>query len=312
LTDSVFRLALNDFAYHWSFPEIVADSAGLFEKRGMKVEWYDATPEAYVRKGDLYSELLRHGETDLYHAGEWACIERVVEHRNAVIVAKTPPSAGSLNSTFTIYVRNDSPVKTPKDLSEKKVAIEPGTGSYYTALQDLERYLPVDEISLVQGGEPHRRLLMLLRGDVEAASLLGPWTELADKMGMRALLRTQRTNSTASVTRRTQSAESLMTFFDAVNEAIGLVNDGGDIVRRLYFERFSKVLKPLPPEVYEQGMKLRDSLYLPKWSHWEPFWREDFNRAYDWMVERKLIKRGARYEDVSLPDPNSIFPSLRR
>ncbi|HZW84749.1 MAG TPA: hypothetical protein VFE91_02460, partial [Nitrososphaerales archaeon] len=82
------RLAVNTYAFHWSFPEILADSLGLFAKRGVKVVWADATPAGVVDKTSMYTDLLRDGLTDIYHAAEWGCINRVLKSDYSWIIAK--------------------------------------------------------------------------------------------------------------------------------------------------------------------------------------------------------------------------------
>ena len=158
------KLALSAYAFHWSFPEIVAYESGLFRESGIEVDWRNATPPAVTNKTAMYTDLLREGRTDVYHAGEWACINRVAKSDDAWIVAKSDPGKGTLNSTFSIYVRRDSGVAGPADLARETVAIEAGTGSYFIAVQDLERFMPKASVNLVQLGEPHKRLLALMKG----------------------------------------------------------------------------------------------------------------------------------------------------
>lgn len=306
-----FKLALNSYAYHWSFPEIVADQMGFFGDAGVRIEWSDATPRATTDKHTLYSDLLESGLTDLYHAGEWACIERVLSHPDAGIVARSMPGARTLNSTFALFIRPDSSAKTPGDLSGKKIAIELGTGSYYTVLQDLQRYIPREKINLVQGGEPHKRLLMLYRGEVGAASLLGPWFDLGEALEMRPLLKTKRSAPTTAVVRRSKNRTDLKNFFKAVNRAITVINEGDNKVREIYFERFARVLKELPRELEEAGLSLKENLSVSKWRRWEPYPKEDFERAYRWMLGNKFATAGANYNDVAISRGGEIFRGTR-
>lgn len=308
MKNSPFRLAVNSYAFHWSFPEIVADQMGLFKKWGLRLEWTDATPRKLAKKGSMYTDLLNKGLTDLYHAGEWACIERVLSHAGAGIVAKSSPSNGTLNSTFTLYVGEGSEIRSPEQLANKLVAVEPGTGSFYTALQDLERHMTRDEIKLVHGGEPHRRLMMLARRQVVAASLLGPWADLAEVLGMRAVLRTKRTNPTTAVIRRNQSPEPVSRFFEAVNEAIEMINSGPERVRNIYFESFSRVLAKLPLDIREAGLRMKRKLSASRWEKWQPYMKGDFEKTYAWMLERRLARPKATYRDVLIPNLDLIFP----
>lgn len=305
--EGTIKLAVNRYAYHWSFPEIVAEDLGLFEKNSIEIDWFDATPDNITNKGSMYKDLLAGGQTDLYHAGEWACIERVLSDASSVIVAKSSPLPGSLNSSFSLYVKRDSDVKRPSDLAGREVAIEPGTGSFYTALQDLERFIPRGDIKLVQGGEPHRRLELLDAGKVAAASLLGPWTDLADELGMRPIIKTERRNPTTSVVRKQQPLWLLKRFFKSVNNAIEVINRRPEGVRPLYFDWFAKVLPQLPQELRRTGMTLSEVIAVPKWGKWEPYTIFDFVPTYRWMTGRGLARPGASFKDVYSGGVTQVF-----
>ncbi|MDA4120408.1 MAG: hypothetical protein OK436_07450, partial [Thaumarchaeota archaeon] len=112
------NLALNKYAFHWSYPEILADEQGLYAKNEVEVRWRDATPREVVNKTVMYTDLLKERETDVYHAGEWACIDRVAKSPGTWIIAKSPPGDGTLNSSFALFVRSDSPVQSPADLAK--------------------------------------------------------------------------------------------------------------------------------------------------------------------------------------------------
>ncbi|MDA4118585.1 MAG: hypothetical protein OK455_09605, partial [Thaumarchaeota archaeon] len=223
-TNLIVNIAVNKHNFQWAFPEMVADELGLFGKHGLEVNWSDATPAGVTNKATMYTELLMSKKTDVYHAGEWACILRVLDSKGSRIVSKSMPAPGTLNATFSLYVRKASGYSSPADLKDKPIAIEMGTGSYYTALQDLERYMPKESIKLTQVGEPHKRLLALVNDEVEAASLLSPWTDLANALSVVELLRTSRSNPTTVVAREDDDPDKLRQFFMAVNEAIDRMN----------------------------------------------------------------------------------------
>jgi hypothetical protein len=62
-------------------------------------------------------------------------------------------------------------------------------GSHFTTLQVLEQVLPRAHIRTVHAGGPGQRLLALLRGEIEAATLLDPEIAIAEARGLRALAR---------------------------------------------------------------------------------------------------------------------------
>ncbi len=306
-TSMKVRLALNDFAFHWSFPEIVADETGLFRENGVEVEWRSATPAAVTNKTRMYTDLMRERETDVYHAGEWACVLRVSESDDAWIAAKSDPGRGTLNSTFSIYVRPDAGVASPADLSGEAVAIEAGTGSYYTAMVDLERFMPTESVKLVQIGEPHRRLLALLDGEVKAASLVGPWTTIGDVFGLRRVIRTARRNPTTMVTRRDFDQDLFGRFLSATNGAIRIINREPGRFAHSYFRRVEGILEQMPRRFAYRSEEIRRSLRVPAWRPWVRYTAGEFRETSRWMAARGVLGSVADPDGLVAVYPRSVY-----
>jgi len=284
------NLALNKYAFHWSYPEILADEQGIYATNEVAVRWRDATPREVVNKTVMYTDLLKERETDVYHAGEWACINRVAKSPGTWIIAKTPPGEGTLNSNSALYVRSDSTVRSPADLEGKPVAIEDGSGPQYAIINDLEGLIPRDEIKLKQVGEPHKRMLALLEGQVEAASLVGPWSDIGKAMGLRMVLQSARQNPTTSVVRRDADPELLRRYFRATNRAIDLIGETPETFRKSYMWRVEAILEEMSLGVPEET--LRNAVVVPRWNRWERYTEEDFATTYEWMSQRGLAPRG--------------------
>jgi NitT/TauT family transport system substrate-binding protein len=299
------NLALNKYAFHWSYPEILADEQGLYAKNEVEVRWRDATPRGVVNKTTTYTDLLKERETDVYHAGEWACINRVAKSPGTWIVAKSPPGEGTLNSSFALYVRSDSSVQSPADLAGRPVAIEEGTGAQYTRINDLEGFLPRDEIKLMQVGDPHRRLLALLDGQVEAASLVGPWSDIGKALGLRMVLQTHRKNPTTIVVRRDTDPELLRRYFRATNQAIDLIGGDPETFRKSYLWRVEAILEEMSLSVPEETV--RKAIVVSRWNRWERYTEEDFVRTYEWMRQRGLASRGLVSSDKVANYPLDVF-----
>src|SRR6267142_7112030 len=81
-----------------------------------------------------------------------------------------------------IYVRPDSHVRRPEDLRGVPIAVGLMAGSHYNVPYRLESYLPLTDIKIEPVGGFGRRLDALLRGEVEAASLLDPQIYMAEKL----------------------------------------------------------------------------------------------------------------------------------
>jgi NitT/TauT family transport system substrate-binding protein len=294
----IITIAVNMYNFQWTFPEMVADELGLFSENGLEARWLDITPSGVADKSALYPELLRSKKTDIYHAGEWVCILRVLGSEGARIVSKSMPSPGTLNATFSLWVRGGSGYKGPEGLRDRPIAIELGTGSYYTTLQDLERFMPSGSVKLVQVGEPHRRFVALVNGEVEAASLLSPWVDFAKAASCMEILKTERSNPTTIVAREDDDPEKLARFFAATNKAIDAINERPEEFRELYFKKVERAFKEMPASVRRTGRGVRKTLRVPSWNHWLEYTRRDFDKAYGWMVERELAPNGHTSAEV--------------
>ena len=88
---------------------------------------------------------------------------------------------------FGIYVRPGSTRTRLTALRGVAVGVGIMAGSHFTTLQTLEKVLPRDQIVVKNFGGPGRRLLGLLAGEIEAATLLDPEIPIAEARGLRKL-----------------------------------------------------------------------------------------------------------------------------
>ncbi len=294
------NLSVNDLAFYWSFPEIVAYESKFYQEEELDVTIHNITPATKVpNKSKLYMGLLERGKADLYHAAEWVSIGRAVASPESRIIAWSPWVLGGLNASFGLYSKPEVKEQGLESLKGKQIAVEEGTGSYYTTIEDLERYLPVDSINLKKVGDPHERLLLTLNGDVSAASLLGVYTDLAVHVGLVQLLESSRRKGTVMVSRTGLGRDVLHRFISATNRAIEAINRDPEGYRDLYFSKVKVILERFPDPIKKQGLELKESLNIPKWAKWEPYPKQRFDEAYSWMEERKMVESGFSYEMVS-------------
>ena len=90
---------------------------------------------------------------------------------------------------FALFTRPGSNVQRLVDLRDIPVGIGEMAGSHFTTLGVLEQVLPREHIRTVHTGGPGERLLALLRGEIEAATLLDPEIAIAEAKGLRELAR---------------------------------------------------------------------------------------------------------------------------
>ncbi|MCZ6859504.1 MAG: hypothetical protein O7I42_04380 [Alphaproteobacteria bacterium] len=97
------------------------------------------------------------------------------------------PNAYGL-SPWAIYVRPDSKINKPEDLKDVPVAVGMRAGSYFNVPYRLEKYLSLDHIKCENVGGFSVRLEALIDEVIEAASLLPPQIDMAEQLGMRAVI----------------------------------------------------------------------------------------------------------------------------
>ncbi len=90
---------------------------------------------------------------------------------------------------FALFTRPGSSIQRLVDLRDVPVGVGEMAGSHFTTLSVLEQVLPKEHIRTVHTGGPGQRLLALLAGVIEAATLLDPEIPIAEAKGLRVLAR---------------------------------------------------------------------------------------------------------------------------
>jgi NitT/TauT family transport system substrate-binding protein len=89
-----------------------------------------------------------------------------------------------------IFVAPDSGLQRPEDLSGVGVAVGYHSGSHYSAIQALERFLERSDIKLAYSGLPNDRVRLMMRGEVAAANVFGAQYYILEQLGFRKLVDT--------------------------------------------------------------------------------------------------------------------------
>src|SRR5260370_1323818 len=109
-----------------------------------------------------------------------------VRDRRAGMGKMVPDAYGV--SPWAIFVRPDSRIRRPEDLKDVPVSVGMRAGSHFNVPYRLEKYLPLENIKVVNTGGFGARLKALLDGEVEAASLLPPQIAMAEQLGLRQII----------------------------------------------------------------------------------------------------------------------------
>jgi NitT/TauT family transport system substrate-binding protein len=174
-------MGLNDF---------VAKQEGFFEAEGLDVEFdwktFKGTQSSW--KGMEYFQRPQdkpytENKEDVIQG---ACVWGTICNASAGMGRVVAEAYG--DSPWAIYVRPDSKIRKPEDLSNVPVSVGLRAGSHFNVPYRLEKYLPLDKIKVVNTGGFGARLRALLDGEVEAASLLPPQIDMAEQLGLRKII----------------------------------------------------------------------------------------------------------------------------
>ena len=189
----------------------------------------------------------------------------------------------------SVFVRGDSPANATIALANKSVGVQFHQGSHYATLAMLEGFMPRDEIKVVHSGTVGERYEAMMSGETDAATLMEPWVTLAHKNGCKEIVGTfyQGTeNSSASLDPKIWDAA-----MRAVKKAVKLINT--DKRRHVHY-----MIDEIAPQYAKQLTP--DDFYLPRLRYVDPapYTKEEFDRAYNWMLTWDLVGPNANYEKL--------------
>ena len=175
-------MGLNDF---------VAWEEGYYAKEGLELtlDWKTFRGTQSSWKEYKYFE---RPQDQPYTAGggeqviQCACLWGTISNASAGMGKVVPDCHGV--SPWSIFVRPDSKIRRPEDLRDIPISVGMRAGSHFNVPWRLEKYLPLENIKVVNTGGFGARLKALLEGEVEAASLLPPQIDMAEQLGLRKIM----------------------------------------------------------------------------------------------------------------------------
>ena len=251
-----------------------------------KFDWADPrSRDHHLVSSTNYQKAFEQGKADIYRACEWGQIRRTYDNPKGPIVARRPAMVYQ-----TIFVRPDSPVNATIALAGKSVGVQFHQGSHYSSLAMLEGFIPRDQIRVVHSGTVQERYEALMSGETDAATLMEPWISLAHKNGCKEIVSTfYQGTENASQDLDPQVWEAALR---AVRKAVKLMQ--GENKRKYVHYMLEEI-----PEKYAKQLTPAD-FYLPRLHYVDPapYTKEEFERAYNWMVTWDLVGANANYEGL--------------
>jgi NitT/TauT family transport system substrate-binding protein len=177
-----------------------------------------------------------------------------------------------------IYVAPDSPIKQPRDLAQVPVTVGYHSGSHFSTLQNLEKFLQRNEIKLHFAGLLLDRLALLMDRRVPAASLFGAPSYVVEQLGFRKIVDT--TFMVGHLVAADASTEAVDRYFKALRRA----QQDIDIEPELYKHYFLKEL----PARYHSMVDIR-AFGPGERLVFEPYPQEVFERTRQWIESWNLF-----------------------
>ena len=161
-------------------------------------------------------------------------------------------------------------------------------GSHYITLAMLTGYMKREQVKTLHIGIPNQRFKALMEGRVAAAAVMEPWISTAEKLGFKVICEA---------------------FYNGLEVADPSVDDGiFHALRRAHIRAVDKINQDIQPwlhhltrEVPADIVKLEPSdLHLPRlrYNHPELYSPAEFQRTYDFMVERGLINPDSTFDKL--------------
>lgn len=250
-----------------------------------KFDWTDPrSRDHHLVSSTNYQKAFEQGKADIYRACEWGQIRRTYDNPKGPIVARRPTMVYQ-----TIFVLPNSPVNATIALAGKSVGVQFHQGSHYSSLAMLEGFMPREDIRVVHAGTVQERYEALMSGEVDAATLMEPWITLAHKKGCKEIVSTfYQGTENAGADLDPKVFEAAMR---AVRKAVKLI--AADKKKYIHY-----MLDEIP-EKYAKQLTL-DDFYLPRLRYVDPqpYTKEEFDRAFNWMVTWDLVGANANYEGL--------------
>ena len=170
--------------------DFVAHQEGYFAAEGLDVEldWKTFRGTQSSWKGLNYFQRPQDKPytEDKREVIQGACVWGTICNASAGMGKMVQDAYGV--SPWAIFVRPDSKIRRPEDLKDVPVSVGMRAGSHFNVPYRLEKYLPLENIKVVNTGGFGARLKALLDGEVEAASLLPPQIAMAEQLGLRKII----------------------------------------------------------------------------------------------------------------------------
>jgi NitT/TauT family transport system substrate-binding protein len=179
---------------HHRLQEWVAQEKGYFTAEGLDYEFESdglagsAKQTSMVQSADEVPAEVRAGAFEDMSAGRTCDVSSACHW--AVNGAAAAGGGKMWGHAYTVtpaavFAAPASGYRTAEDLADVPVAVGYHSGSHYATVQALEPFIEQARIKLNFVGLPIDRIRLLIRGEIEVATLFGPQYYIAEQLGYR-------------------------------------------------------------------------------------------------------------------------------
>ena len=266
---------------HGRLQEWVAEEKGYFKDEGLTYEFVHgmATVQPATQPGPV--QQVKDGAFESYERG------RDVEVSSAchwtVNMASSAGHGRMWGHAYSIapagiFVPPESPIHSAADLANVEVSVGYHSGSHFSTLMALEKFLPPEQIKLQFVGGPNSRLELLLAKRIEAAQVFSSQYYVVEQQGYRKVV----------------DASFMIGFLFSVDANMDDVAKYFQALRRaqrdidLDLGRYKHYYLRELPERYHSLVDVQ-AFGPGERLVFEPYTRDMYDETHRWMVERQLF-----------------------
>jgi hypothetical protein len=267
---------------HMRLQEWIAEEKDYFRAEGLDYEFRDELISKEGRKHDLgrlvgaYQTFERGRSTNVSCACHWTVnVAASNGHGRLYADVYSVAPAG-------IFVAPESPVKTPEDLAGVPISVGIQSGSHYSTIQALERFLKPEDIKLsFEEGLLFRRMESLLDRTAPAVALFSGPYYFAEQLGFRKIVDT--TFMIATMLTGDPELEDVRKYFRALRRA----QRDLDLRPEAYTHYYKK----------EFPAQFHDQMDTRRWGPgerlvFEPYTKEVYEQAFEWIGRHGIFGEG--------------------
>jgi ABC-type nitrate/sulfonate/bicarbonate transport system substrate-binding protein len=281
-------------APHFRLQEWIAEEKGYFKAEGLDYDFRDELTSKEGRKHDLgrmvgaYQTFERGRTSDISCACHWTVnVAASNGHGRLYADAYSVAPAG-------VFVAPESPVQKPEDLAGVPISVGVQSGSHYSTIQALERFLKPEEINLsFEEGLLFKRMESLLDRTAPAVALFSGPYYFAEQLGFRKVVDT--TFMIATMLTGDPDMEGVRKYFRALRRA----QRDLDLRPEQYTHYYKK----------EFPARFQDQMDTRRWGPgerivFEPYSKDVFEQSFEWIEQHKIFPEGSMgcgvYEEATV------------